>query len=122
VSQYKLSLLTSIVSNRDQFLINSEICNINTRQSSNRLLPLANLDIYQKEVYYSGIEIFNSWPINIKKFSDNLRTSIRCFKKLIHEFLYSLYEYYNNKSNTYLLGFLGFANSVHMISSTSVSD
>jgi len=30
--QYMLSLLTFVVNNRDQFLINSEIHNINTRQ------------------------------------------------------------------------------------------
>jgi len=36
-------------------LIDSEIFNTITRQSSNRLLPLANLDIYQKGVYCPGI-------------------------------------------------------------------
>jgi hypothetical protein len=73
VSQYIFPLLVFIVNNWDQFLINSDICNINTRHSSNHLLPLANLGIYQKGVYYSGIKIFNSCPINIKKFSVNPR-------------------------------------------------
>ena len=35
VSQYKLSILMFVVNNRDQFLINSEIHNINTRHNSN---------------------------------------------------------------------------------------
>jgi hypothetical protein len=57
MSQYILSLLILVVNNRDQFLINSEIHNINTRHSSNLQLPSVNLDIYQMGVYYSGIYI-----------------------------------------------------------------
>jgi len=49
MSQYIHSLLILVVNTRAQFLINSEIHNINTRQSSNLHLPLANLDIYQIE-------------------------------------------------------------------------
>lgn len=48
MSQYILSLLIIVVNNRDQFLITSEIRNINIRHSSNLHLPLENLDIYQK--------------------------------------------------------------------------
>ena len=98
-SQYILPLLTFVVNNRDQFLINSEIHNINTRHSSNLLLPLANLGIYQKGVYYSGIKIFNSLLFSIKKFSNKLKT----FKSALKHFLYmnsfnSLDEYYKNVS------------------------
>jgi hypothetical protein len=60
--QYMLSLLMLVVNNTDQFLINSEIHNINTRHSANLHVPSANLDIYQKRVYYPGIKIFN--PLN----------------------------------------------------------
>jgi uncharacterized membrane protein (DUF485 family) len=35
-----------VVNNRDQFFINSEIIDVNTRHSSNIHLPLANLGIY----------------------------------------------------------------------------
>ena len=45
MSQYIHSLLMFVVNTRAQFLINSEVHNINTRQSSNFHLPLANLDI-----------------------------------------------------------------------------
>jgi len=82
--QYMLSLLMLVVNNTDQFLINSEIHNINTRHSANLHLPSANLDIYQKRVYYPGINIFNNLPFNIKKFSDNLRT----FQSALKHFLY----------------------------------
>jgi hypothetical protein len=67
-SQYMFSLLVFVVNNRDQFLMNSEIHSINTRQGSNLHLPLANLDIYQKGVPYSGINVFNSLPSSIKVF------------------------------------------------------
>ena len=67
VSQYILSLLIFVVNN--QFLINSEIHNINTRHSSNLHLSSANLDIYQEGVYCSGSKVFNSLSFNIKKFS-----------------------------------------------------
>jgi hypothetical protein len=70
MSQRILSLLIFVVNSRDQFLISPEIHNISTRHSSNLHLPLANLDIYQKGVYYSGIKIFNSLPFNIKTFFD----------------------------------------------------
>jgi len=63
------SLLIFVVNNRDQFLINSEIHNINTRQNSNLHLLLANLDIYQKGASFSGIKSFNIPPFNIKIFS-----------------------------------------------------
>jgi hypothetical protein len=73
MSQYTISLLIFLVNKRIQFLINSEIHNINTWHSSNLHLPSANLRIYQKGVYYSGIKFFNSFPCNIKKCSDNLK-------------------------------------------------
>jgi len=68
MSQYIISLTIFVVNNRDQFLINSEICNINTRHGSNLHLPSANLDIDYKEVYYSGFNIFNSLPFKFKHF------------------------------------------------------
>jgi len=46
MSQYILFLLIFVVNKRDQFLINPEIHNINTRHSSNLHLSSANLDIY----------------------------------------------------------------------------
>jgi len=98
-SHYLLSLLIFVVNNRDQFLINSEIHNVNTRHGTNLHLTSANLDIYQKGVYCSGGMVFNSLSLNIKKFSHNLRS----FKSTVKQFLYmnsfySLDEYYNNNT------------------------
>jgi len=82
--------LICVVNNRDQFLINSEIHNINTRHRSNRDLPSANLDIYHKGIYYSGIRIFNSLPFSITKISGNPRTfkSALNISYMLNHFIY----------------------------------
>ena len=113
--QYTLSLLIFVVKNRDQFSINSYNYNIHTRHSSDLHLPSANLNIYQKGVYYSDIKIFNSLPWNIKKFSNNLRT----FKSAVKHFLYvdsfySIDEYYNNSSK-YVLHVISFKFHVFIV-------
>jgi hypothetical protein len=51
-SECILSLLLFIIKNRDQFLSNSEVHDINTRYKSNLHLPLANLTLYQKGVFF----------------------------------------------------------------------
>ena len=75
--QYILSLLTFVSNNWEQYFANSEIHNINTRHTSNLHLPRAHCNIYQRGVYYSGIEIFSNLPQNIKTYIDKPRT----FKK-----------------------------------------
>jgi hypothetical protein len=98
MSQYILSLLVFVVNNSNQFLINSEIHNIYTRRSSILHLCSANIDVYQKGVYHSGIKISNILPLNMKKFSDNSRTFKGAFKKFLYmNSLCTLYEFYNNK-------------------------
>ena len=44
---------------------------IHTRQRNNFYLPQANLTIYQKGAYYSGIKIFNNLPLEIKNVAGN---------------------------------------------------
>jgi hypothetical protein len=101
MSQYILSLLTFVSKNTEQYFANSEIHNINTRHTSNLHLPRAHLNIYQKEVYYSGIKFYNSLPQDMKTHIDNSRT----FKKAVKNFLstnsYSLNEYYDNYKNKF---------------------
>jgi hypothetical protein len=100
--QHILSLLTFVSNNREEHFANSEIHNINTRHTSNLHLPRTHLNICQKEVYYSGVKIFNSLPQDIKTHIDNPRT----FKKSVKKFLstnsfYSLNEYYDNCKNKF---------------------
>jgi hypothetical protein len=49
-SQYIYSLLLFINKNKDDFLLNSQVHRIDTRQNSNLYLPSANLTIYQRGV------------------------------------------------------------------------
>jgi hypothetical protein len=66
MSQYMLSLFTFVV-NIDQFLVNSEIHNINIKNSANFHLPQANLDIYQTEYTTQALKclIFFLLTLNI---------------------------------------------------------
>jgi len=61
-SQYILSLLIFVVENKKLFYVYSEIHNINTTQNFNLHQPQANLTLYQKGAYYSGIKVFNNIP------------------------------------------------------------
>jgi len=40
-------------------------------QTFDLYIPKANLTVYKKGVYYSGIKIYNHLPIAIKDLSDN---------------------------------------------------
>jgi hypothetical protein len=68
-SQYIYSVLLFVTKTKDQFLSNSQVHKINTRQTSDLYEPTANLTIYQKGVYYSGIKIYNHLPTAIKELS-----------------------------------------------------
>jgi len=95
-SQYILSLLLFVVDNGDDFKVNSEIHNINTRNKSNLHLPISNLSVYQKGTYYSGIKVFNSLPSQIKDLSHN-RNQFKCALKnflCFHSF-YTSDEYFS---------------------------
>jgi hypothetical protein len=66
-SQYILSLPIFLIRNRSQFLVNSEIHHINTRQHANFHKPSVNVAKYQKGVYYLGVKLFNALPSDIKQ-------------------------------------------------------
>ena len=70
-SEYMLSLLMFVVQNKNLFLTNNENQYLDTRQRNNLYLPQANLTIYQKGTYSSGIKIFNYLPLEIKNVAGN---------------------------------------------------
>jgi hypothetical protein len=113
VSQNIFSVLTFVTYNTAQLFINSGILSIDTRYNSNLHLRTANLNIYRKGVYYSGIKIFSSLPLDIRTCFDNLRT----FKKAVEKFFthklsfYSLYEYYDNNNNRFFFNCVDFSHS-----------
>jgi len=84
-----LSLLMFVVQNRTLFLTNTENYNLDTRQRNNLYLPQANLTIYKKGAYYSGIKIFNNLLSEIKNVAGNQKK----FKIALKKFLYT-YSFY----------------------------
>ena len=95
-SQYIFSLAMFVVKNRELFNLNSDIHYFATRYNNDFHLPSAQLTLFQRGVYYSGIKIFNHLPLSIK----NLARDIRQFKRALKGFIqlnssYSLEEYYN---------------------------
>jgi len=68
---------------------------INTRHNNNLHVPAANLTLYQKGVYYSGIKIFNHLPTTIKNLSDDKNKFQTTLKKfLLNNLFCSLEEYF----------------------------
>jgi len=95
-SQYILSLLLFVISNRNYFKENLDIHNIDTRTKSNLHQPLANSSKYQKGTYYYGIKVFSNLPSQIKNLSVN-KNQFRCALEsflYFHSF-YTLDEYFN---------------------------
>jgi hypothetical protein len=70
-SQYLLTLLMSMVKNKELFKMNMEVHNFNTRSNHDLHLPMANLTVFQKGVWYSSIKVYNHLPANIKQLSNN---------------------------------------------------
>jgi len=65
-SQYILSLSKFVVQNKYLFLTNNENHNLDTRQRNNLYPPQANLTIYQKGAYYSGIKLLIIHPWRLR--------------------------------------------------------
>ena len=87
-----LSLLMFVVQNKNLLLTNNENHNLDTRQRHNLYLPQANLTIYQKGAYYSGIKIFNNLPLLIKNVASNQKRFKIVLKKCLHTYLFYTIE------------------------------
>ena len=82
-----LSLLIFVVQNKNVFLTNHENNILDTRQKNNFCLPQANVTIYQKRAYYSGIKFFNNLPLRLKMLpvtEKNLKVLWKNFYTLIY--------------------------------------
>jgi hypothetical protein len=87
-SNYMLPLWMFVVQNKNFFLKNNENHNLDTWQRNNLYLSQANLTIYQKGAYYSGIEIFNNLPVEVKNVAGNQKKKLNCSEKnFIHLFI-----------------------------------
>jgi len=83
-SQYIYSILLFVTKNKDQFLLNSPIHKINTRQTFNLYVPTANLTMHQKGVYCSGIKTYNHLPKAIKDLSNDTKKFRLALKKYFY--------------------------------------
>jgi len=68
-SQYIFSVLKFVVKNKEFFKTNSDVQRFNTRSHYNLHIPATNLAIFQKAVWYSGINIYNHLPPTLKQLS-----------------------------------------------------
>ena len=95
-SQYIYSVLLFVTKNEDQFLSNSQGHKINIRQTSDLFVPAANLTVYQKGVYYSGVKLYNHLPTAIKDVSgDKNKFKLALKRYPLHNSFYSVEEYFN---------------------------
>jgi len=77
--------LLFVTKNKVQFLSNSPVHKINTRQTSDLYVPTANLTKYQKVVCYSVIKIHNHLPTANKDLSgDNNKFKLALKRYLLH--------------------------------------
>ena len=72
------------------FKTNNKNYNLDTRQRNNLYLPQANLTIYQKGAYYSGIKNFNNLPLEIKNVAGNQKKFKIALKKMYIELRFCL--------------------------------
>jgi hypothetical protein len=99
-SQYIYLLLIFVINNRQQFKINSDIHNINSRNDLDLHCPQSDLSVDQKGAHYTGIEVFNSLPVPIKQLSHDTKQ----FKMALVGFVYPhpfylLDEYFKYNTN-----------------------
>jgi hypothetical protein len=97
-SQYTsiFSLMMFVARNRELFVINANVHNFPTISHNDLHLPIANLSVFQKGVYFSGGKIFNNLPTDLKQTFYDVYKFKRAIKRFLldHSF-YSLEEYYN---------------------------
>jgi hypothetical protein len=87
-----------VVKNKDFFKTNSDIHNFNTRSNHDLHIPVANLTVFQKEVWYSGIKTYNHLPSTLKQISYDIFKSKAALKRfLVTNSFYTVQEYYNWK-------------------------
>ena len=92
-------MLVFVIENRDLFLSNSEIHDINTCYNYNLHLPSAKSTLVEKGVLYSGSGIYNHLPLNVKmppKDAKQFKSTLKCY--LPEQTFYSLDEYYQSTS------------------------
>jgi len=105
-SQYIFSILMFVVKHKDIFTFNVELHKINTHHKLDLHVPSVNLTTFQKGDYYSGITLFNSLPLEIKKVAHNTNKFKHELKKFLIKNLFYSVEEYIDRDVTYDIGVL----------------
>jgi hypothetical protein len=85
-----------VVQNRDLSELNSGTHNISTRYNNDLHLPSAQLKLFQKGVFYSGIETYNHLPLTIKQLPHDVQRFGWVLKRFIQSnSFYPLEEYFD---------------------------
>ena len=69
MSQYIFSLLSFVITNRKQYIINLNILGRNTKQGSNVHQTISNWSLYQRGSYHMRTKFFNRLPTYTKDMS-----------------------------------------------------
>jgi hypothetical protein len=89
--------MSFVVNNLDKFQTNNSVYVMGTQRNDHLHLPLAHLSSYQKGVYYSGINLFNTASIYIS----DLKNDKKQFRLVLCNYLqsnvfYSIDEFLNH--------------------------
>ena len=84
-----LSLLLFTIRNKNQFQVNSEIHQTNTRQRANLHQPSVNASKYQKGVHCIGVKVFNMLLFYVKQSLIIQKNLKHCYKNHHHHWLKS---------------------------------
>jgi hypothetical protein len=85
--QYIFSLLMFVVKNRFLIQSNSDVHNLSTRYNSDLHLPTVYLTFFQKDVFHSGIKMYNHLPQFLKELSHDVRWFRLALKRILLKIL-----------------------------------
>jgi len=88
ISQYIFSLLSCVVTNREQYITNSHTQGRNTRYSSDIHQTISNLSLKQRGSYHMGPKVFNSLPTYKRTYPVMFRNSNIFLKKFFIQILF----------------------------------
>ena len=92
-----------MTANKDSFIKNLEKHSIYTRHKKDMYLPQGNLDLYQTEVQYSGVNIFNNLSSKVLLvILRDLKTSLN-ISRPVTPFTVRMNIILDNTSGTYIL-------------------
>jgi hypothetical protein len=100
-SQYIFSTLMFVLKHKDIFTVNIELHKRKTRQELDFHMPSVSLTKIRKGVYYSGITLFNSVPLNIKKVAHNINKLKQQLRKFLMENTFCSVEEYVDGNNKF---------------------